>query len=74
MFCEEERPLLEMMARSGRADRTKYKRGVIDSLLFAGFLEYTIPEKPNSRLQKYRLTNKGRAFLKNISAKPTEKK
>jgi predicted transcriptional regulator len=73
-FCEEERSLLEMMARSGRADRTKYKKGVIDSLLFAGFLEYTIPEKPNSRLQKYRLTNKGRTFLKNISAKPTKKK
>jgi len=26
-------------------------------------LEYTIPEKPNSRLQKYRLTAKGRAWL-----------
>jgi hypothetical protein len=26
----------------------------------AGLLEYTIPGKPNSRLQKYRLTEKGR--------------
>lgn len=24
---------------------------------------FTIPEKPNSRLQKYRLTDKGRSFL-----------
>jgi DNA-binding PadR family transcriptional regulator len=30
----------------------------------AGLIEYTIPEKPNSRLQQYRLTTKGRALLK----------
>jgi ATP-dependent DNA helicase RecG len=27
-------------------------------------LEMTIPDKPNSRSQKYRLTNKGRALLR----------
>ena len=26
-------------------------------------IEYTLPEKPNSRLQKYRLTEKGRALI-----------
>jgi len=26
-------------------------------------IEHTIPEKPNSRLQKYRLTDKGQALL-----------
>jgi ATP-dependent DNA helicase RecG len=32
----------------------------VNQLLDLAFLERTIPEKPNSRLQKYRLTEKGR--------------
>ena len=38
-------------------------RKVLPQLRNAGLLQYTIEEKPNSRLQRYRLTAKGRALL-----------
>lgn len=37
---------------------------VLNKLLSESCVEFTIPDKPNSRLQKYRLTEKGRRFLK----------
>jgi ATP-dependent DNA helicase RecG len=42
---------------------------VIRVLLGDQTIEYTIPEKPNSRMQKYRLTEKGKALLKGTKAK-----
>jgi ATP-dependent DNA helicase RecG len=47
--------------------RLKSKTGAfkrsIKELVDGGLVEYTIPDKPNSRLQKYRLTKKGRSLL-----------
>jgi ATP-dependent DNA helicase RecG len=36
---------------------------VMRNLLADRIVEYTIPDKPSSRLQKYRLTQNGRAIL-----------
>lgn len=35
------------------------------SILFleAGLIEWTVPDRPNSRLQRYRITDAGRARL-----------
>ena len=54
----------ELLRSAGRTNRTKFRNQVVKPLLEAGFIEMTIPDKPNSRLQKYRLTDKGRAWLK----------
>lgn len=39
----------------------------IREMLADGLIEYTIPGKPNSRLQKYRITGNGRALLNTLN-------
>jgi len=53
----------EIRAQFGLKDRTYLRKLYIGPALAKGLIEPTIPEKPTSRLQQYRLTEKGRAFL-----------
>lgn len=62
--CHEDTALLDLMAIAGRSDRTKFRNQVLNSLLEDGLIEMTIPEKPSSSKQKYRLTDKGREVLR----------
>ena len=52
-FCTQERSLTEIMSHLGLKHRNNAKSRYIDPLIEGGFLEMTIPEKPNSRNQKY---------------------
>ena len=45
-------------------DRRRLRETYLAPCLAAGFIEYTLPDKPNSRLQQYRLTEQGRGLLK----------
>ena len=62
-LAQTEKALLDLMKITGRTDRTKFRNQVLNPLLGEGLLEMTIPDKPNSRLQKYQLTENGRAWL-----------
>ena len=44
----------------GLSDRKSFRERYLKPALTDGLIEMTIPDKPNSRLQKYRLTDKGR--------------
>ena len=57
----------ELQARVGLVDRKHFREVLLNPLLAAGWVEMTIPNVRQSRLQKYRLTAKGRAWLVNQS-------
>jgi ATP-dependent DNA helicase RecG len=53
----------EIRTKMNLKDRTHIREHYIDPALALGLIEMTIPEKPKSRLQKYRLTDNGRRLL-----------
>ena len=53
----------ELAEKVGISQPKNMRRCYLRLLLDMGLVEYTIPQKPNSRLQKYRLTDKGRRAL-----------
>ena len=56
-------PITELMAMTGRKDRTKFRNQILRPLLEAGWIEMTIPDKPTSRNQRYGTTAAGRDVL-----------
>ena len=64
--CLEDQPLVDLMDVAGRSDRTKFRHQVLKPLMDDGIIEMTIPDKPRSSKQKYRLTEVGRRVLKSL--------
>ena len=62
--CSEDAALVDLLAVTGRSNRTKFRNQVLNPLIDAGLIEMTIPDKPRSSKQRYRLTDKGRQWLK----------
>lgn len=69
----EDQSIADLMAIVGRTNRTKFRDQVIKPLIEEGFLLMTVPDKPTSSKQKYRLTDKGKAMLKNLRKKDIKK-
>lgn len=53
----------EIRESLGIKSRKYVRETYLSPALRFGFIEYTIPDKPHSRFQKYRLTDKGRAAI-----------
>jgi predicted HTH transcriptional regulator len=62
-FCGKPRSAREIMEMLGLRHWKTFQSNYLTPLLEAGFIERTIPEKPKSRLQKYRLTEKGKSVM-----------
>jgi ATP-dependent DNA helicase RecG len=52
-FCEVPRTLKEIMSFLNLKNRANFFSNILKPLLNSGLLKMTIPDKPNSRLQKY---------------------
>jgi transcriptional regulator with XRE-family HTH domain len=58
-----EMPRKEIQKRLGLTDEKHFRECYLQSAVRLGLIEMTVPKRPNSRLQKYRLTAKGKAWL-----------
>jgi ATP-dependent DNA helicase RecG len=58
------------MVIADRSDRTKFRRQGLTPLIEAGLLEMTIPDKPTSSNQRYRLTDAGQRWLSQHRGSP----
>ena len=54
----------ELREKMGLKHRQTFRGNYLHPALNRDYIELTIPEKPNSRLQKYRLTEKGRKIVR----------
>jgi hypothetical protein len=52
-----------LQAAAGMSDREHFRKAYLEPLLRAGWIERTIPDKPTSPHQRYRLTPQGRVWL-----------
>jgi ATP-dependent DNA helicase RecG len=68
--CRESTALVDLMVIADRSDRTKFRRQGLTPLIEAGLLEMTIPDKPTSSNQRYRLTDAGQRWLSQHRGSP----
>lgn len=63
----DEHDIATLMAWLGRSNRSKFREAVLAPLLASELVAMTIPDKPNSSKQRYRLTEQGKALRDEVS-------
>ena len=66
IHCEEPRTGRDIQELLGLKHRETFLNNYLKPLLKSGWIKMTIPDKPTSSKQKYRITEKGRALLTEI--------
>jgi ATP-dependent DNA helicase RecG len=56
-----------MRAKLGIKHRGNFRDNYIHPAIVLGLIVQTIPEKPNSRLQKYKLTGRAKHYLEEMN-------
>ena len=72
-YCLPARKMAEILVKTGYSDRTKFRNNYIKPLLDDGYLRMTIPNKPQSSNQRYRLTQKGAELLNKVTEVQNDK-
>jgi ATP-dependent DNA helicase RecG len=68
-FIETSRSIKEIMEVFGWSNRTKFREKYVTPLIETGLIEMSQPDKPKSSKQQYYLSNKGKAFFKQLTLK-----
>lgn len=55
---------LDLMKALNLSHRPTFRKNYLHPAINKGFIEMTIPDKPNSRIQQYRITSKGISVIK----------
>ncbi|WP_432740883.1 Fic family protein [Methylobacter sp. G7] len=56
----------QLQQQLGLADRKSFRQAYLQPALEQGLIEMTLPDKPQSKLQQYRITPTGKAVLQRI--------
>ncbi|MBC8180821.1 hypothetical protein H8E88_06825 [candidate division KSB1 bacterium] len=65
-LCKSEQQLTDLMTVFNWKNKTKFRNKFINPLLGMELISLTIPDKPNSPNQKYRITEKGNKMLESF--------
>lgn len=63
MALREPHNMKDLMQRFGQTNRTRFRNLCLNPLLQADLIALTIPDKPNSKLQQYVITEKGMHYV-----------
>ena len=61
--CMNEQPISNLMQFTRHTNRSKFRDQVLQPLLDGGWIEMTIPDKPTSSRQRYKLTATGQNLI-----------